>query len=113
MKKSTLLVWMNWRQTLLISILMMIIGVRIVIQALMVFIIPMVIMGATAYMTTIIMPGISIILGVVSGVIVLMIASYLNGIVEIFSFTVWTYSFLTLTSEEEVSAREVVQEKLT
>ncbi len=110
MKQSTLLVWMNWRQTLLISILMMIIGVRIVIQALMVFIIPMLIMGATAYMTTVIVPGISIALGIVSGLIVLMIAAYLNGIVDIFSYTVWTYSFLELTSEKEMSPRDQVEE---
>lgn len=106
MKESTRIVFMNWKQTLLISILMLIIGIRIVIQAIMVFIIPMLIMAATAYMTTVIVPGISITLGIISGVLVLLIAAYLNGIVDIFSYTVWTYSFLDLTSQEELSARD-------
>lgn len=109
MKKSTSLVWMNWRHTLLVTILMLIIGIRIIIQALMVFIIPMVIMAATAYMTTVIVPGVSIVLGIISGIIVLLIAAYLNGIVDIFSYTVWTYSFLDLTAQEEVGARDVVE----
>ncbi len=109
MKKSSVLVWMNWRETLLITILMMIIGVRIIIQAIMVFIIPMLIIGATAYMTTVIMPSISIFLGILSGLIALVIAAYLNGIVDIFSYTVWTYSFLDLSSEKEISPREIIE----
>jgi hypothetical protein len=108
MKKSANLVWMNWRHTLLITMLMIIIGIRIVIQAIMVFIIPMVIMAISAYLTTVILPGLSIVLGLISGFIVLMIAAYLNGIVDIFSYTVWTYSFLELTAEKEISARDLV-----
>jgi len=51
-------------------------------------------------------PATGIIIGGIIGAILLVLAAYMNGIVDIFSYTVWTYTFLELTSEEIVSARE-------
>jgi hypothetical protein len=107
MKKSAKLVIMNWKHTFLMTILMIIIGLRIVIQAVLVFMVPSLIVLITGYITTIALPVTSVIIGGIFGIISLLVAAYLNGIVDIFSYTVWTHTFLELSSEEEVSARDI------
>ncbi len=106
MKKSGRLVFMNWKHTFLITVLMLIIGVRIIIQAIMVFLIPILIVLITGYLATITLPITGILVGGFLGVIFLMVSAYLNGIVDVFSFTVWTYTFLEISAEEETSARD-------
>ena len=108
MRKSAKLVIMNWQHTLLVTILMVIIGVRIVIQAFFVFLIPALVFLLAGYLTTVAIGAtILYVIGAVA-VVSLLIAAYLNGVVDIFAYTVWTYTFLALTSEKEVSAREAV-----
>lgn len=107
MKKSTRLVVTNLRHTFLITLLMIMIGMRIVLQVVLVFLVPVLVLLITGYLSIILAPGISVIIGAILGAVTLIVAAYLNAIVDIFSYTVWTYTFLTLTSEKEVSAREV------
>ena len=106
MKKSAKMVIMHWKYTFLISILMIIIGLRIILQVVMVFLIPALIILITGYLATVTLPVTGVIVGGVVGLIALILAAYLTGIVEIFSYTVWTYTFLAVTQEKELSARE-------
>jgi len=106
MKKSVKLVILNWQQTFLITFLMLIIGVRIVIQAIFVFLIPMVIILSGAFLATLALESAVLVIAGIIGVAGLVIAAYLGGIVDIFSYTVWTFTFLELTSQAEISARE-------
>lgn len=110
MKKSASLVVRNWKHTFLITILMLIIGVRIIIQAIMVFLIPALIVLISGYIATITLPVTGVIVGGAVGLVTLFIASYLNGIVDIFSYTVWTFTFLDLSEQKEFSARGVEME---
>lgn len=110
MKKSARLVIAHWKHTFLITMLMLIIGVRIIIQAVLVFLIPILVVGITGYIATIALPSTSLIIGGIFGGIGLILAAYLNGIVDIFAYTVWTFTFLSLTQERELSARDVVSE---
>jgi len=110
MKNSAKLVLTNWRYTFLITVLMIIIGVRIIIQTFLVFFVPGIIILATGYIATIALPATSVIIGGSLGLVTLMLAAYLNGIVDIFAYAVWTFSFLALTSEKEVSARATEEE---
>lgn len=112
MKKSAKLVIMNWKHTFLISLLMLMIGVRIIIQALLVFLIPAVIILIAGLLATVTLPITGIIVGGVLGAIGLILASYLNGIVDVFSYTVWTLTFLELSSERETSAREAFSDDI-
>jgi hypothetical protein len=107
MKKSAKLVVTNWKHTFLIAVLMILIGIRIVIQVVMVFLIPALIVLITGYIATIALPVTGVIVGGIVGIIALIIAAYLNGIVDIFSYAVWTFTFLKITSEKELSARAV------
>ncbi|PIZ75238.1 hypothetical protein COY05_04530 [Candidatus Peregrinibacteria bacterium CG_4_10_14_0_2_um_filter_38_24] len=110
MKASAKLVILSWKHTVLITILMILIGVRIFIQAIMVFAIPALIIGITGYVATVTLAITGLLIGGIVGIICLFLASYLNGVIDIFSYTVWTYTFLDLTSEKHLSAREVVTE---
>lgn len=112
MKKSARLVIMHWKHTFLISILMLIIGVRIILQVVLVFLIPTLIIVITGYLSIIFAPAISIVIGGTIGLVALVIAAYLNGVVDIFSYTVWTQTFLTLSAEKEVSARETLRDEI-
>jgi hypothetical protein len=105
MRKSAKLVIMNWQHTLLVTILMIIIGVRIVIQAFFVFLIPALVVLLAGYLTTIAIGATLFYLIGAVAVLALLIAAYLNGVVDIFVYTVWTYTFLALTSEKELDAR--------
>ncbi len=112
MKKSAKLVIMHWKHTFLITILMILIGIRIIIQAFMVFLIPALIVLIAGYLATVTLPITGVIIGGSVGVIALIISAYLNGIVDIFSYTVWTYTFLEITAEKELSARDVFVDEI-
>lgn len=111
MKLSGKMVIMNWRHTFLITLLMIMIGLRIIIQAVMVFLIPAIVVVLSGYVATIALPiGLKLVAGVI-GFICLIIAAYLNGIVDIFSYTVWTRTFLEVTGEPETTARDKLEFK--
>jgi len=110
MKKSAKLVILSWQQTFLITLLMIIIGVRIVIQAIFVFLIPAIILIGGAFIATLTVKSFFIVIVGILAVAGLVIAAYLGGIVDIFSYTVWTYTFLDLTSQKEISARDTCAE---
>ncbi len=112
MKKSAKLVVTHWKHTFLVTLLMLMIGIRIIIQAIMVFLIPALIVLITGYITTIALPVTGLIVGLIVGGIVLIVAAYLNGIVDIFSYAVWTFTFLDLSSEKELSAREILTDDI-
>lgn len=113
MKKSAKMVIMHWKYTFLISILMLIIGLRIIIQVIMVFLIPALIVLITGYLATVTLPVTGVIVGGIVGFVALLLAAYLSGIVEIFSYTVWTYTFLEVTQEKDLSARESAETQTT
>lgn len=108
MRKSAKLVISHWKHAFFITLLMILIGVRIIIQAVLVFVIPILIVLVMGYATTVVLPTATIILASILGGLGLLLAAYLNGIVDIFSYTVWTYTFLALSEEKEISAREVI-----
>lgn len=112
MKKSAKLVIMHWKHTFFVTLLMIMIGFRIVIQVVFVFLIPALVILITGYLATITLPITGIIVGGIVGGIALILAAYLNGVVDVFSYTVWTFTFLEVSSEKELSAREVFNDDL-
>ena len=104
--KSMRLVILNWQKTFLITLLMLLIGARIIIQILTLLFVPAVILFVTGYISMIWAAQIGFIVASLIGFAALLFAAYLSGAIDIFSFTVWTYTFLELTSEREISARE-------
>lgn len=107
---SAKLVILHWQRTFLITILMLIIGLRIILQVIFVLLIPALVLLIAGYLATVKLAQIGFLIGIGIGLIALLFAAYLGGIVNIFSNAVWTYTFLELTSEKETSAREVASE---
>ena len=108
--KSAKLVFEHLEETILLSILMLIISVRILIQLLFVLLIPLAIIGSI-YLFASWIPWIGFAVGGVLGLGLLYLASYLSATIHVFAATVWTFSFLYLTNEPVVSAREKVEGK--
>ena len=104
--KSFNLVVRNLEETLLLTILMLIIGLRIIIQILFVLLIPAVVIAVVYLLTLANLPNLGLALGAGIGLIGLLIASYLNGIIHTFAIAVWTITFLKLTAEINSNARD-------
>lgn len=104
--KSAKIVILHWQKTFLISALMLIIGARIILQIILLILVPGLVLIATAYFATVSLAQIGIIVGLVLAIVALFFAAYLGGVVDVFSYAVWTYTFLELTSEKELSARD-------
>ena len=103
--KSCVLVIKHLGETLLLIILMAIISIRIIIQLVFVVLIPFTIFGLFYLFALASMETVGIIVGIVMGLVLLYIAAYLGGTIHVFATTVWTYTFLELTSKEEYDAR--------
>ncbi len=104
--KSMKLVILNWKHTFLILILMLIITIRIIVNIALVLLVPSLIFIAAGLLATVTLAQIGIIIGGIVGVIALLFAAYLTGVLEVFANAVWVFTFLELTEKGEVSARE-------
>ncbi len=98
-------------ETVLLSFLMLIILVRILLQIVFVFLVPG-IFFAFVYFTNLLTTNadlpLLITIGGVLGMIALYIGSYINAVLHVFAVSVWTFTFLELSKEQTLSAREVL-----
>lgn len=110
--KSCLLVIRHLQETVLLSILMLIISVRIVLQLLFVVLIPVAMFAIVYFFTLANMEVAGIAVGSVLSAILLYIAAYLGSTIQVFSSAVWTFTFLELTGTPEIDARgRIIKEK--
>ncbi len=106
--KSCRLVITHLEETILLSILMLIISIRIILQIIVVLLIPAIILIPAYFFASSTLPTIGFAIGGILGLGTLYVASYLNGTIHVFAATVWTFTFLELTKQEEISAREKI-----
>jgi hypothetical protein len=104
--RSCQLVVTHLEETIMLSIMMLIISVRILVQILFVLLIPAIITASIYLFASTAFPFVGIAIGGVLGLATLYLASYLTGTIHVFAATVWTFTFLEFTSEQAVSARE-------
>lgn len=106
MKASTLTVIKHWQHTFLILILMAIIGLRILVNVLIVLLVPGIIIGIVAiFVYSAALMKVGVVVGGLVGLVALYFASYFNAILDVWAKTIWVYSFLELTTTEETDAR--------
>ncbi|MBI5412113.1 hypothetical protein HZA43_02955 [Candidatus Peregrinibacteria bacterium] len=96
---SCVLVLANLRHTLLISILVVLIGIRAILNVLLVLMIPMLIVVLTSYFATIQLAVVGIILSVIIGLSLSILAAYLLGLFHVFTTTVWVLTFKQLVEK--------------
>ena len=100
------MVILHWQRTFFITLLMAIIGLRIILQVVLLLLVPALILLVGGYIATLTLATIGFIIGGILGLLALFFASYLAGIVDIFSYAVWTFTFLELTNEKDLDARK-------
>lgn len=105
--KSTVLVVTHLEETILLTILMLIIGLRIIVQLLFVLLIPAIMVLLAYLFASTAIPSIGLIVGGIAGLVMLYLAAYLSGIIHVFAASVWVFTFLDLTNLEEESARNI------
>ncbi|MDH5596919.1 MAG: hypothetical protein OEY44_02340 [Candidatus Peregrinibacteria bacterium] len=99
--ESTILVISNLRKTFLVFMLMVLIGVRIVLNVLLVLLIPMLVIGAASYMATIFFSTYGLAFIGIFAFAILIVSSYLLGLFNIFATAVWVLTFAQLHEKEE------------
>jgi hypothetical protein len=104
--KSCSLVIRNIQQTFALVILMLIIGVRIVMQIVLLVLIPAIVITGLAYFASISLQEYSLIIIVALSGIFILFASYLSAVVHVFSVSVWVYTFLDFTDSKSLTTRD-------
>lgn len=111
MAKSAILVSKHLGKTFMISLLMFVIGIRILLQIVFVLLVPLGVLMGIFYFAASTMPDVGLLIGGLLGVLALVFASYLGAIVHVFTTTVWVFAFLDLSTAPEINARgELVEE---
>lgn len=99
--ESAILVISNLKKTILVFVLMLLIGVRIVLNVLLVLLIPMMVVGLTSYLATIFLSTFGLAFIGLAGFGILIVSSYLMGLFHIFATAVWVLTFAALTERSE------------
>ncbi len=100
-KKSLGLVFLNFKATMSIILLMLLVNVRIIVNVIVVLGVPFLLVFALSFFAksawlTIAVFGVSIV-----GLILLALAAYLTSIIEVFSTAVWERAFKELRQRQE------------
>jgi hypothetical protein len=105
MQKSASLVFRNWQHTVLVLILLSVIVIRVIINMILVFLIPLVVFAGVGLIASVTFKAIAMSVAIVISLGTLYVAGYLGGTLSVFSHAVWTSVFLELSSKVD-SARE-------
>jgi len=108
--ESCILVIANLRKTILVFVLMMLIGVRIVLNVLLVLLIPMMVVVVTSYLATVFLSTFGMVFIGLAGFGILIVSSYLMGLFHIFATAVWVLTFAALTERGEVAKQDEPKE---
>lgn len=108
MGRSAKLVIASFSHTFLIALLMIIIGIRVIINILAVLLVPALMFFAAGFIATVTFAKIGIVIGALVSIAGLLAASYFSGVLHVFATTVWTFTFLELMNEPR--AKEIMNE---
>ncbi len=101
MKRSTLLVLSNVKDIMFLGIAMALIAAKIIINILLILIIPFIFFGIITLMAMISLQWLWVIIGIIVSIAMIITATYLITIFNIFSYAVWTISFIHFRKKEE------------
>lgn len=92
----------NFTHTLKILVLFLLVEMRVLINILVVFLLPMTVIGTTGVFAAVISPLTGYLLAALIMLVLLLLASYLTGILFVFSEAIWTVAFLEFSGENRV-----------
>ena len=99
-KRSTVLVLSNVKDTFFLGITLALISLRIVFNIFLILLIPFLVIVIIALMASLAMKWLGIILGLVIGFSLIFLGSYLMAGFTIFLYAVWTVSFMQFRKKE-------------
>ncbi len=102
MTASAKLVILSWKHTFIIGILMLIIGMRIIINVVVVLLIPLLLFVLGGYVASVTFAAIGLYLGIILGLVAIFFSAYFSAILNVFANAVWTFTFLQLRSEKDI-----------
>jgi hypothetical protein len=105
---SSRLVLQHWTETIFVLILIGLIAVRMVLNLVILFLIPFLISLAISFFAAINVANLGIILTATIVLISIYIIGYVGGTFTVFANAVWTFAFLELTGDKNISARKKV-----
>ena len=95
---SAQLVISNFGKTILMWFLMLLISIRVIINVVLIFFIPALVAFVANFFVSVIAFTFGIILAALVGFAVILLASYLAGVLHVFTTVAWTLTFLNLDS---------------
>ncbi|MCK5472122.1 hypothetical protein KAI54_02965 [Candidatus Gracilibacteria bacterium] len=95
---SAQLVISNFGKTILMWLLMLLISIRVVINVVLIFLIPALVAFVANFFVSVIAFTFGIVLATLVGFAVILLASYLAGVLHVFTTAAWTLTFLNLDS---------------
>ncbi len=104
--KSTKLVINNFESVALIFLMLFLIGLRIIVNIVLILISPGLIVLIAGFFASIALNITGYVISAVIGLVGIYLSGYLGGVVSVFAHAVWTLTFLKLTSEDNLSARD-------
>ena len=102
MGNSTRLVLVHFKETIFLILLMLLISIRIFINVILILFVPLAIITLTGYLASVILAQIGIFIAASVGVILLFLAAYFIGTLNVFTAAVWTLSYLKMTEEDHL-----------
>ena len=110
-KESVILVISNLRKTFLVFLLMLLIGVRIILNVILILFVPMGVVFLGAYFATIFSHAIGLVIIGIIALGILLVASYLMGLFNVFSTAVWVFTYAELTEKGKPVVHEGIAKK--
>lgn len=92
----------NLQKIMFLYLLMIVISLRILINAVMIIIIPAIVLGFGFLLTYVVSHMISIIIASILGLVLTVVASYFLGYILAFKQTVWTITYLEFMKEKDL-----------
>lgn len=89
-------------QIVFIMLLLVVILVRIVVNTLVILVIPALIIGLSFLLALVFSPFISYLIAGIVGMVMILIASYYFAYIHVFKQTVWTLTYIELSSQKDV-----------
>jgi hypothetical protein len=90
------------KHVLFLKVLLLIISLRILLNALVVLLVPAITIGLGLLLGTFLAPIISYTIAVIVGIALLLVASYFFAFVHVFKQTVWTLAYLHLSDRKDL-----------
>lgn len=106
-KESVILVISNLRKTILVFILILLISARVILNVILILFIPMGVIILTSWLATTLLHSIGFIIVGLFALAVLVVASYLMGLFNVFSTAVWVFTFDVLVAKQHVPIKDV------